>query len=155
MAIESGHLKDLFKPVFLKNILNATIRRVTELQAELGFNAIAFTGMSGAALAWAVSAHTGIPLICVRKRLDNTHYPERVEGEQDVTTYLILDDFIGTGRTVETIMDEIASSCHFGAKCVGVLVYLSTEAEKLGYRKYPVFSVCSTWGELRALEEVP
>lgn len=103
---------------------------VLTLREQIHFDAIAFRGVSGSALAFPVSYLTKIPLICVRKTTEGSHgYP--VEGGQvNVREYAILDDFIKTGDTINAIVRDIE---HYGihsnvatrgiSKCVALLMY--------------------------------
>lgn len=88
------------------------------------FDAIAFRGMSGAAIAFPVSYEIKIPLICVRK--DSSHASDIVGGSyEEIISYLILDDFISSGQTVTEIDHKATTAGYKKLECVGVLLYKS------------------------------
>ncbi len=86
---------------------------------------IAVTGVSGIAAGGAISYLTGLPLCVVRKPRDNAHSDHRVEGRL-ANRYLILDDFVSTGQTLNRIAKQIkkASSHHnITPECVGIVLW--------------------------------
>ena len=89
--------------------LRNTTKKVRSIikKNNLRFTSIAFRGMSGALVAPAVAAALGKNLVLVRKRSEGCHTIRVVEGEQS-GNYIIIDDFIETGRTCKTIISEIA-----------------------------------------------
>lgn len=133
-----------------------TIERVAEamqtLVTSVGFDAIAFTGSSGACIAYPVSYITGIPLIYVRKDGESTH-GEPIEAEGDFNKYIILDDFVCSGSTIEHVykrLDERNRLFTKKLRCLGVALYKedmdSSEisaklCRRLGIKKFPVYMV--------------
>ena len=71
--IESVYLHTIYEPNRFKKTVDNTIKAINSLNKEKKINAIAFTGTSGAALAYPVSYATGIPLLCVRKSTKDNH----------------------------------------------------------------------------------
>lgn len=124
-------------------LIKKVAKKVRELQESLGFHAIAFRGTSGAAMAYPVSAATGIPLICVRK--DDSHHGGMTEGSDniDVKKYLIIDDFIGLGRTMDAIIKAIDDRRgRKVVKCVGILLYNPDYlTDRESYANAPVISM--------------
>ena len=120
-------------------------KTVKRLQKKLNFDAIAFRGTSGAAMAYPISVATGIPLICVRKVKERSH-GRPVEGSHkfEVKSYLIVDDFIESGNTIDKIIDAINHEIPWfeGADvpCVGILLYAIYRKRK-AYNNIPIFSV--------------
>jgi len=100
-----------------------------KLREGLKFDAIAFTGSSGAAIAFYLGIEHKIPLIYVRKKNEDSHgYP--VEGTTDagiIKKYLIVDDFVQSGATVNRIITEIkeyaVSRFAYPAEPVGVFCF--------------------------------
>ena len=86
------------------------------------FDAIAFTGTSGAALAYPLSYLLGMPLICVRKSIRDNHFGSKLEGLVSAKKYIIVDDFIESGKTINRITRSIKSE-NKKAKCVGIYLY--------------------------------
>ena len=88
--------------------------------------AIAVTGLSGIAAGGAISYLTGLPLCVVRKPRDNAHSGYGVEGRL-ANRYLILDDFVSTGKTLNRIAKQIkkvSSSYHnITPECVGIVLW--------------------------------
>ena len=120
-------------------LVETVVARVLELQKSLKFQAIAFRGTSGAAMAYPVSAATGIPLICIRK--DGSHHGGPVEGSAliDVKKYLIIDDFISGGTTMDKIIDVLKTACGKKVlKCVGILLYGDDHNRFNNWKKVPI-----------------
>ena len=81
------------------------------LRKKVQFDAIAFTGSSGAAIAFNIATKFGIPLIYVRKKSEISH-GVKVEcngggGDNFIKSYMIVDDFICSGHTITTIINSI------------------------------------------------
>lgn len=122
----SGYLDDTFDPKKLARCVKRVAGNMKKLKKTLRFDAIAFRGISGAALAFPVSALTGIPLIYIRKE-KNSH-GDKIEGvSKSVRTYVILDDFVSLGGTVRSIIKMIesraANSGQLAPACKGVCLY--------------------------------
>lgn len=104
---------------------------------DIDFDAIAFSGMSGALVAPAIAMALRAPLLLVRKDTDDSHAGKgRVEGALDAETYVIVDDFISSGATLKRMhaMINSALSVHRRAYpgnkpaiCVGVFLYRYNE----------------------------
>ena len=121
-----GHVfnQDLFPKAVDKTILTAERLKKRDL-----FDTIVFSGMSGAAMAFLLSHWMSVPLLCVRKKSDNSHYLSTgrgyLEGNvDDVRKYLIVDDFISSGASVQYMIDSIKEK-NYNAECVGMLMYAS------------------------------
>ena len=83
------------------------------------------TGVSGTLLLVPVSIETGIPYLVARKNCFGSHSPRRIEGltaGNIVGRYVIIDDFISTGNTIDSVKQEVASQCS-SAKCAGIILY--------------------------------
>ncbi len=105
------------------------------------FDAIAFCGMSGALVAPSVADALDKHLIMVRKADDGSrHSSLPVEGILE-GRYLILDDFISSGRTVKFIMAQIAKETkRMPAKPrpVAVFVYSASNFDPHTFSDYEV-----------------
>jgi len=85
------------------------------------FDAIAYRGASGAIIASIIAHQLKKPLILVRKPEDTKgHSPYSLEGPKSVKRYLIVDDFMSSGKTYEAIREAIRSE-HPQAECLGML----------------------------------
>lgn len=135
--IRSTYLAPVFDGNRFKATVEKTIDRVVFLKAQYDFDTIAFCGMSGAAMAFLISHQLNIPIVCVRKDTDDCHYSDgvftvdggtssyirrKLEGNFLIKRYLILDDFISSGRTVNFIINSIEKEIP-EAKCVGMVMY--------------------------------
>ena len=81
---------------------------------------IAFRGMSGAVVAPVLAYICDLGLIVVRKENDSSHSTRRVEGEL-AHDYIIVDDFISAGYTVDAIINAISKVSE--VRCLGVMTY--------------------------------
>ena len=87
--------------------------------------AVAFRGMSGAAVAPLVAYRLGLNPLGVRKGESShggdTFYPEGLSGEK-ISRYVIVDDFVSSGSTVLEI--RRTAEARFGLeRCLGVFQY--------------------------------
>lgn len=85
------------------------------------FDAIAFRGVSGAMVAPTVAYLMGKHVLVVRKS-DGNHSSFRVEGPVNLDRYVIVDDLLCTGNTINVIQMEVLRH-NEKAKCVGVCLY--------------------------------
>ena len=125
--------------VYERGWLTAAVDRVLRvLEGELAgqFDTIAFSGHSGAAVAYPLAA-MGHPITCVRKRGENSRHPAArlkpeekpgpymtpVEGVIDRNLrYVIVDEQVCSGATVQRIQQEIAA-VEPTVRCAGLIVY--------------------------------
>lgn len=140
-----GYLREVFQPDKLEITSKRVARKIRNLQKKLKFDAIAFRGASGAGIAYCVSMPTGIPLIYVRK--EKSHGND-IEGPgHDVRSYIILDDFIDTGKTIKVILNKLSKPRPTAVdmpECVGICLYSGfRECTEFTYRKkeIPVMDV--------------
>lgn len=101
---------------------------------DLRFDAIAFSGMSGALVAPAVAMALQKPMILARKSTDDSHAGRGVvEGALEANTYIIIDDFMSSGDTIRRIHDSVtaaAATHHIHPHkiiCVGIYLYRYNE----------------------------
>jgi orotate phosphoribosyltransferase-like protein len=100
------------RPERLTELLKNANLRFGRLKKIHQIDAIAFTGSSGAAIAFTLGIKHNIPLIYVRKPGEESHGGQ-VECNADtvIKSYLIVDDFIDSGNTIIRIatgVNEIA-----------------------------------------------
>lgn len=129
MRTSSPYLGTVFSPGRLKRKVSAVSRHLLKLQKKLKFQAIVFTGVSGASIAFPVSYETGIPVVLIRKKKEGSH-GDLIEGPNrlELKRYLILDDFIVTGATVHRVLKTVDSDELFDedrAQCVGIFLWKS------------------------------
>lgn len=131
MAIQSVYLKSVYELDKFQKTIDKTVATASDLLEKYQFDTIAFSGMSGAAMAFILSHKLNLPLLCVRKKEDGSHfhqaYPMRgngllCEGNLDTQNYLIVDDFIATGETINRMVRVIKREVP-KAVCVSILLY--------------------------------
>jgi hypoxanthine phosphoribosyltransferase len=138
-TIRTDYLGKVYSGQFLKLVPEA-VKKVRQLRKEFKFDAIAFSGSSGAALAFPLSFFLKIPLIHVRK--GSSHYGSgRIEGTISSKKYLIVDDFIDRGNTMKRIMKSINDDLGKEAKPVAIFLYDSMRLASFTYNKkqIPIF----------------
>lgn len=148
--MQTSYLQHVFEPGLFQRSVDKTLAAAECLKKSTGFDTIAFSGMSGAAMAFMLSHWMNVPLLCVRKREDTSHYVKQsrkfLEGNAtDVRKYLIVDDFISSGATVQYMIDTI-SSANYQAECIGMLMYASYSTRDWTHpvtRKMYVATACS------------
>lgn len=116
---------DYLDKVFDITLYPFTVESVKCILTELQYDAIAFRGTSGAALAFPLSLSLGKPLLHVRK--PGSHATSKVEGDLTSKSYVIIDDFISSGKTLKLIKSRI-NSFYKSKKlmipeCVGIILY--------------------------------
>ncbi len=121
--VMSLYLSETLDVSSLKNIVYDLSVKLQPMSDE--FDAIAVRGMSGSLVGPQIAMNLDKQLIIVRK--ETSHSCSKVEGYfSNNTRYIIVDDFIGTGATVRSIIDNIQESCHvsmYKATCVGLAMY--------------------------------
>lgn len=149
---DGGYSEVQFNTALLRARAHEVAALLPEVMRRLGADAVAVTGKSGLSLAFATLMLIDFPLIVVRKRGENSH-GNPIEGTPgvDVRKYLILDDFVSSGGTIETMVgsiDEMCAGRKEPLRCVGVLQYLrgGTGYSPVRYRgwysyRIPVFSL--------------
>lgn len=131
--INTKYLNKVYETKKFKATVDKVVKEIRKIHKKTKINAIAFTGSSGAALAYPVSYITGIPLLCVRKSTKDNHYHNKLEGYVNPKNYVIIDDIIATGRTVKSIRKAIAKESP-KSKLLNVVLYNQLGAG--GFNKY-------------------
>jgi len=109
---------------------------IIDLREQLKFQALAFTGSSGAAIAFVVGIAAQIPIIYVRKKNEQGH-GNRIEcnTQAPIHSYLIVDDFTASGETVKYIYNQLQTRAKEDKRkepiCKGVYLYDSDCNTKL------------------------
>lgn len=104
---------------------------------------VAVRGLSGAVIGSLVADRLGLPLVVVRKNCElspNSHTSNRLAGardELDGRGYVIVDDFVASGSTVDSIVAGIRCKLR-RAEPLGVVCYKSPDdARKAGMYDVP------------------
>jgi len=105
-----------------RGVVKKVIKGLREVEKTHPFEAIAVQGLSGLLIGPIVAMLLKKPLLAVRKESERCHSDEEVEGDIDVKSYIILDDFIFTGETCRRIQTALwKEGCK--AKCVGAYLH--------------------------------
>lgn len=136
--IQTDYLGRIYGKEFL-NLIPKAVKKLRALQKKFAFDAIAFSGSSGAALAYPLSYLMKVPLIHVRK--GRSHYDGVVEGTISSKRYVIVDDFIETGSTIRRIVRQIKSE--MDAEPVAICLYSSSMTNDFHYnnKTIPIFNI--------------
>lgn len=108
-------------PELLGKIVAEIQRKIKVL--KIGYDTIACRGLSGLAVAGALSLAENKPITLIRKS-DSSHDTAGAKGFIG-NTYIIIDDFINSGETIEEIIKEINKRKR--AKCVAIFLYNQSE----------------------------
>lgn len=132
----SDYLSPLVSMKTYQKTITQVCNKVQLLREKLNFDAIAFRGVSGMSIGFPVAERLSLTPIVVRKSIRNSHGYHIVETFEEIPTakeqvlrYLIIDDFISTGKTVCAIVKEInifMKYLHKTRICVGILLYNDT-----------------------------
>lgn len=110
-------------PKALKKLMIKADNKFTKLIKKEQIQAIAFSGSSGAALAFPLALKHELPVIYVRKAGEKSHgYNVEFNGTGSGLRYIIVDDFIDTGSTVERIYKKVQKEDK-AMVCAGVFLY--------------------------------
>jgi adenine/guanine phosphoribosyltransferase-like PRPP-binding protein len=120
--IGSTYLSSIYDVNKYKPLIDNIIVTINKLKESIGFDAIVFSGNSGSGVAYTISYLTGIPVICVRKKKESTASNFKVEGLYVPKSYIIIDDFFVSGRTIKHIVSNMKKESP-KSELVGVIVY--------------------------------
>jgi adenine/guanine phosphoribosyltransferase-like PRPP-binding protein len=122
LTIQTNYLHKVYRTDQFVKTVKLAATRIRKFRRKVKFEAIAFTGSSGAALAYPISFLLGIPLICVRKNAKDNHSGLKLEGAVSAASYIIVDDFIESGKTINKINRTIRLR-NDKSNCVGIYLY--------------------------------
>jgi len=153
MSFHSDYLQNAFNHKYHVVAVKSVCKILKLLKKDgLEFDSIAFSGNSGASIAYPVSYFTGLPLICVRKKNESSH-GKQVEFSSVCKNYLIIDDVIASGHTIRYIKNSIKKYFytfyifdHFNKeyhaseipKCCGIILHNTIAYDD--YYNIPVYS---------------
>ena len=122
----AGYLKHAFDPKLTRRVALETCKVMQYVDADI----VVVRGLSGSLIASAMSTLFGIPFAVVRKPGETSHSLAAIEIAGDWPRYdnwIIVDDFIATGHTVEEIGRAVKERKNdFGeiqGRCVGIVLY--------------------------------
>ena len=141
-TVLTAYLRCIYDMKEHKRILNKLSKTIKKINRKTPIEAIAFAGMSGAAVAFPLSVSLRIPLICIRK-YRSSHFTGTYEGAIIQGNYVIIDDLVDSGDTIRRIHKNVKKVC-CDAKLVGVLLYNQELGRDNCYEYYfdaPVYQV--------------
>jgi orotate phosphoribosyltransferase len=122
MSIHSDYLENIFSN---NKIFRKTVSEVVKSLKQLNFDYLIGTGLSGTCVIPTVALRLNKPFAIVRK--DVSHGSFQIEGlprEEKKLSYLILDDFISTGATVDRIFTKMQDFIvRKSDLCIGLFSY--------------------------------
>jgi hypothetical protein len=115
-------------PADLSFLLKQAVVNFGKLRENIKIDAIAYTGSSGAAIAFPLAIAYDLPIIYVRKKGEQSHGGEvECNYTDEIETYMVVDDFISSGRTVGRVMEGVKKAAQRrgweGPKCLGVFEF--------------------------------
>ncbi len=131
--ILSGGYATRYKMADVRKRAEYAARAINKMMAETGATSVVVHGNSGVSCGFAalmLSPHADFNIVLLRKDNDNSH-GSPIEGPEGhrLGRYLILDDFVATGATMNRIRDKIATLAQqYGLpedtpECVGIVLY--------------------------------
>lgn len=136
----TGYLEQLIDPNSRKDTIDKAVEYLRNIEKDYPFDAIAFTGMSGALIGVPVADILGKGLIAVRRKDDKSNHSGRAVEGVKASRYVIIDDLIATGATLFHVRDSI-KWWHPEASLVGVYLYYSKP-----FNKTPIYDY-RIWGK--------
>lgn len=125
----------------LRSVTEQMVNYIKKMR-KAGFKveALAFTGLSGCALAFGILSRIDIPLIYVRKDNEDSHGRPIEATPGTYESYVFIDDLISTGRTVKRVRNKLLEK---GLMCEAVLSYMPSEVDP--HINVPVYNLGLTW----------
>lgn len=121
-----GYLWNFMQPALLRDIID----QAAEAIRGYNYDAVAFTGMSGALIGPGIAMRSGKTFIMVRKEGQSEHTSCLVEGDLAARRYIIVDDFIASGGTYARMRQAISLAMP-EAECLGLLPVKEVGRKKL------------------------
>ena len=130
-GIEAGYVGALLDPKTYMVVFDRLIQACAVFDSVRPFQTIVFTGASGSMIGPALAAMSGKKMVLVRKCKTevSTHSYRNAEGAKDAGEYLIVDDLVGTGTSVDRIIDRMNRHDR-DSSCVGVVQYAAGRGGK-------------------------
>jgi len=104
----SGYLSPILNGHNINAIVSLILPKIKK--AKLNFDYIACRGMSGIVIAVPLAMRLNKGIIIVRKDVKGSH-GSKIEAspaiKNNIVRYIIVDDFIDTGKTIKTIKKEV------------------------------------------------
>ena len=104
--IRSTYINGAFDKTMVKAIIKS-FQHVLKDEVFGKFDGIACRGTSGLIVAPLLSYEFDLKMLVARKPNDGSHSHYKVEGHDDIKKYIVVDDFVSSGRTIEDIVTTI------------------------------------------------
>jgi adenine/guanine phosphoribosyltransferase-like PRPP-binding protein len=144
--VTSDYLEKVFHPKKHKQIVDTACDLIKQHANDAEY--IVMTGLSGMLVGAPVAMILGKQMVVVRKTRDSKHSATTVENIPTSGTmkYVILDDFICSGKTLETIQKKLKKNTKAQLVNMGVITYASWwkkrfQSKELAGVKHYTFSV--------------
>lgn len=132
MILHDGYATQ-YKMAAVRKRAEYAARAINKMMAATGATSVVVHGNSGVSCGFAalmLSPRADFNIVLLRKDNDNSH-GSPIEGPEGhfLGRYLILDDFVSTGATMNRIRDKIAvlrnqsSQVGDAPECVGIVLY--------------------------------
>lgn len=130
--ILSGGYATRYRMAAVRKRAEYAARAINKMMAETGATSVVVHGNSGVSCGFAALMLSDVDfnIVLLRKDNDNSH-GSPIEGPEGhfLERYLILDDFVSTGATMNRIRDKIimlhkqSNPFEAAPECVGVVLY--------------------------------
>lgn len=117
---------DRYSPPDLKETVERAVATLAPHAAS--FDCIAVRGVSGMIVGAPVALALGKPLVVVRKPHETSHGQSLANRRHAGGRFLVLDDFMFTGATVQAIRDSMEGNA--GAEFAGIYMYQYDEYKR-------------------------
>lgn len=97
----------LYSPQELYDIMSKTSDRLAKILEREKVDALAFCGSSGSVAAFILGMTHKIPVVYVRKPNEESHGNLIESNAGSIGSYIIVDDFIDTGKTIRYIVNSV------------------------------------------------
>lgn len=97
------------------DVMAAKIKEWLAAHPEKNITHMVLTGTSGQSIGWPVSYKIGLPVAVVRKDADRGH-AGKIVGTGEIGNYIVLDDQISIGATIQRIHDELTAYSESGIR---------------------------------------
>ena len=132
MILSSGYATQ-YRMADVRKRAEYAAHAINKMMAETGATSVVVHGNSGVSCGFAalmLSPHADFNIVLLRKDNDNSH-GSPIEGPEGhrLGRYLILDDFVATGATMNRVRDKVATlHQQYGQpehppECVGIVLY--------------------------------
>jgi hypothetical protein len=105
IACQSHYLHDALDLTKRAKVIAELVNQLTKFGTDK-FDTIVFRGMSGALVVPSVADKLGKGMLMIRKQ-DGNHSMYGIEGNVALESYVIIDDLIASGGTLNSIMDGV------------------------------------------------